>query len=334
MPAPEVQIALANLEALARARVLLIGFEGPDLPEGLIARGSAVTVHQHNLRAHRSWPQSFFGDWFTTEDRFDAVALTLPKEKGRLSMELAMIASLLADDGVVFLTGHNDAGIRSANKQLSERLTNVEVVDYRFHCRLLRADRGPAPIEPSMPEAWRTESHAVAGGRSLTFFTYPGVFSHRALDDGTRMLLDALQVPTGARVLDVGCGSGVIATTCALAGAQVDAIDVDAWALRATRETLDANGVGAQVWPSDVYSDVGEKYRVIVSNPPFHTGVKTSRDVASSLIDEAPAHLERHGELWLVANRFLDYLDRLRSAFTHVEIAAEDKRFRVYRARP
>ncbi len=66
----------------------------------------------------------------------------------------------------------------------------------------------------------------------------------------TRMCLVELeqQIDAGMTVLDVGSGSGILSVTAALLGAgHVDAIDVDAAAVRATRENAEANGVADSV---------------------------------------------------------------------------------------
>ena len=49
--------------------------------------------------------------------------------------------------------------------------------------------------------------------------------------------------------------------------------------------------------------------------------------------DSARARLARGGTLLLVANRHLGYADALRSRFAHVDVAQEDTRFRVWRAK-
>jgi 16S rRNA (guanine1207-N2)-methyltransferase len=132
----------------------------------------------------------------------------------------------------------------------------------------------------------------------------------------------------------VGCGSGAIATSLALAGARVVAIDTDALALEATRETLRANGASADVRASDVYSEVPERgFDLIASNPPFHSGVRTTSEVAARAIAEAPRHLGPGGEMWVVANRFLDYAKAFEEHFGHVALVTEDSRYRVWRAR-
>ncbi|WP_372613976.1 class I SAM-dependent methyltransferase, partial [Halomonas sp.] len=116
-------------------------------------------------------------------------------------------------------------------------------------------------------------------------------------------------------------------------GARVTAVDVNAFAVEATRRTLAANGLSAEVLASDVYSALGERrFSVIVSNPPFHQERAIDYGPAGRLITEAPDHLAPGGQLLLVANAFLPYPDMLTRAFGGFEILAEDRRFRVYRA--
>jgi len=55
--------------------------------------------------------------------------------------------------------------------------------------------------------------------------------------------------------------------------------------------------------------------------------------VAIRMIEEAPAHLVPGGELWMVANRFLDYRTPLGQAFAHSETAYEDNNLPVYKSR-
>lgn len=333
MTAPEVQIALANAGTLARERVLLVGFEGQELANALTDAGARVTQFEQNLRIARSnGPDATFGPWLG-DGAFDAAAVVLPKERGRLDLQLAMVHPLLADGGQVFIAGHNDAGVRSAGKHLAAAIGPAEVVDYRFHSRLLRAPVDPTvtPAHPTL-QSWRSDSVAATADGTLRLVSYPGVFAHRALDDGTRMLIEACDVKSGS-VLDMGCGSGAITATLARRGCAVHAVDVDALAILSTEQTLAANDVAATVWASDVYSDVTERYDAIVCNPPFHAGVRTTSGIAERIVAGAPAHLARGGALWLVANRFLDYVTRLKEQFAHVDVVAEDNKFRVLRAR-
>ena len=350
MSAPEARLAVATASAWADAGSSLIaGFGDPAVAE---ATGGPVTAFEQDLRAYRSIAPAesrgigfgaFLGKGFPLLEAqgpvatggFAAAVLQLPKATEHLRMLLTMTRPMLADDACLVLVGHNDAGIRSADRHLRGLIGEGSVIDYRYHCRALLA-RPTVPPSPFDPRAWLSTLREQPAGRPLIVCSYPGVFSHGEIDPGTRLLLETVRLPPDARVLDVGCGAGVIAAwVAAVVEEKVHAVDVSALALHATFLTAEANDVGDRVlvWGSDLFSDVSERYTHVLSNAPFHAGIKTSSGVAQRLIAEAPGFLRRGGELWLVANRFLDHGEQLARAFDHVTVEAEDRRFRVWRAR-
>lgn len=68
-----------------------------------------------------------------------------------------------------------------------------------------------------------------------------------------RHVLDHPEVVAGKRVLDLGAGSGLVAIAAALAGAaRVTAVDVDPYAVTATRLNAAANGVTVEALGDDV----------------------------------------------------------------------------------
>jgi len=292
-------------------------------------RFTPATVFHQNLRAHRavsSLDDTHFGAWFSAEQPYDTTLVEMPKETERLLMTLAMARAAAGSGGRLILIGRNDAGIKSAGRHLSEIVGENQVLDFRFHARALVATVS-VPASRATLDDWESVLTAEVAGRSLEVHSFPGVFAHGRVDEGTRRLLEVLQLPTGARALDVGCGNGVIGAWLAAGGVRCDSVDVDAVAVEAaTRTTGSASA-------SDIYSDVRGPYDAVVTNPPFHSGVRTTSAVAIRMIEGAPAQLSSRGEMWLVANRFLDYRTPLKEAFPHVEMAFEDNKFRVYKAR-
>lgn len=343
----ETALALEHVAAVARGSVLLAGFAGEQLPRALLDAGAThVTVFVQDLRAFRStehagddaidvrfgpWPSASFL-WAGTghPPPFDAALVLLPKETARLRMLLAAIRPALRDGAPVAVVGRNDAGIRPSGRHLTEAVGEPRTLGYGHHCRAVAAEATVA-ARAFEPRRWRE----VFEADGLRGCSYPGVFSHGRLDEGTAMLLEVLTLPRDARALDVGCGSGVIAARAAgLVTGKVHGVDPDALAVVATGCTAAVNGLGDRIaaWPSDVLADVSERYTHMLSNPPFHAGKRTTHGVATRLIRDAPERLERDGELWLVANRFLPYADVLAEAFGGVSVAAESRRYRVWRA--
>jgi ribosomal protein L11 methyltransferase len=95
----------------------------------------------------------------------------------------------------------------------------------------------------------------------------PGMAFGTGSHPTTRLVLEFLarELRGGERVLDYGCGSGILAIAAAKLGAGgIDAVDVDPQALKATAENARANTVVAGVWPPEALPP-GE-YDVVVAN--------------------------------------------------------------------
>ena len=249
-------------------------------------------------------------------------------------MTLHAALSVLGADGRFLVEGAKDEGILSAVRHMEPLLGEVATAATGGRCRLLAARRPARTPELRTPlSAWRETFSPGLAGLADAWVSYPGVFAHGRLDEGTRLLAAALPaVQKGARVLDFGCGSGVLgaAVLARSPGAAVDFLDVDAVALEAVRE----NVPGARTVLADGLDLLeGARYDFLVSNPPFHQGKAESLDVLSDLVEGAPACLAAGGELLLVAQRRLPLQVMLKARFREVEVLADDGRvYRVWRA--
>ncbi len=112
----------------------------------------------------------------------------------------------------------------------------------------------------------------------MTLVVPPTVF-HPALFFSSTYLADALMEMDlrGKRVLDVGCGSGIVSLVAASRGATVHAIDINPAAVAATIDNSARNGFSQAVtaWGSDLFASLPhgkELYDLIVTNPPFYGG--------------------------------------------------------------
>ncbi|GAA3898236.1 16S rRNA (guanine(1207)-N(2))-methyltransferase RsmC [Halomonas cibimaris] len=229
------------------------------------------------------------------------------------------------------VVGEHGGGVRRAAHMLAERAMACDKRDSARRCSVF-VSKTRRPAEPAADAAWE---RFTAG--ELTLASHPGVFGHGKVDEGTALLLETLAGTLGKtplKVLDLGCGDGIISAWLARRGHQVTAVDVNHFAVEATRRTLAANGLEGRVLASDVYSGLepDARFDLIVSNPPFHQERDIDYGPAGRLIREAPARLGRGGQLALVANAFLPYAATLGHAFGEFDVLADNRRFRVYRA--
>ncbi len=134
--------------------------------------------------------------------------------------------------------------------------------------------------DPAVPFT-RTPVDVEVWGHRLTLDTGSGVFANGRLDGGTAVLFRETEPPAaGTRVLDLGCGYGVIGVAAAASGAEVTAVDVNERALLLANENATACGVAGQfraVLPDGV--DPAATFDEIWSNPPIRVGKAALHDL-------------------------------------------------------
>ena len=270
---------------------------------------------------------------------FDVVVAVLPKGRNldrRLLVEAYMGLKL---GGKLYLAREKRQGVKSLISDAEALFGNVVTIDIRNKERVAlftkqsreMGDISWIKIPGIIPGSWN-EFQATIQGYTFTLKTLPGIFSYNRIDDGTRLLLDHLEVSKDSVVLDIGCGYGIIGLVASRLGAQhTDLVDTDLFALESTLENVRVNNIkNVRVIPSDlVESVVNESYNLVVSNPPFHTGVSTNYDMARALIENTKYILAPGGKILLVANKFLRYDQNMKEIFGNAEVLYQSNRYHL-----
>ena len=340
------QLILRNQTYFDLEHLVVVGLPADDLAhrllEGGTGRVTALTkdfnAYQYLLpRAREDRFSLSFGPILSTPfaHDVDGVLIFLQKSKALTDFWLDMVMSFLPAGAPVWLVGENDEGIKSWKKRLKHNFTAVRSVDNARHCGLLEACE-PVANSAGFSLESRFENFAVsAGAVKMNIASLPGVFSHGRLDQGTRLLLESLNSPPSGKVLDFGCGAGVISAYMHhLPGRRhYTLLDCDALALASSQKTMENNGCQSfKVVASDGLAAVSGHFDLIISNPPFHKGVKTHYEVTERFLVESRQLLSPGGELRIVANSFLRYSPIILQTFGCCETALSKDGFTVYRA--
>lgn len=274
-----------------------------------------------------------FAPFIDASRSYSHVVIYLPKAKAHLAMLLNLAASVLQPGGQLMVVGENKGGIKSAGK-LAEKYGLTNKVDSARHCSLL-CTQVAEPVAFDINQYLDTRTYHT-DSNEWDVVSLPGVFSHTELDTGTRLLLDKLPSSLAGHVLDFACGAGVIAASLLKQYPHLNLtlLDVSALALYSAAHTLAENEQQASLVAANGLHGVDAKFDVIVTNPPFHTGIKTDYTITKRFISDAKRSLAGRGGMHMVANRFLPYPGLLGEHFNQVRTIAQTSQFSVYHALP
>ncbi|MGV2901172.1 class I SAM-dependent methyltransferase [Microbacterium sp. AGC62] len=261
------------------------------------------------------------------------VLLQLPKSLAELE-EIADAVARWVASGVVLVAGGRVKHMTLAqNEVLGRSFAHVQPQRAERKSRLIVAS-APRPVSADPPFP------VTAQHDGLTLVAHGGAFAGARLDIGTRVLLEALGSRVGgsvSRVLDLGCGTGALAVSYALAHpeAQVIATDRSAAAVASARATAAANGVADRitVMHDDAASEIADaSVDVVLLNPPFHLGTSVHTGAATRLFEAAARVLRPGGELFTVYNSSLGYRAELTRLIGHTEQLSRTPKFTVTRS--
>lgn len=346
MPSLPTQLLIKHLSKLAPRKALVINAPDTELlsilpSESPTTDWSFFDFDYSDYREKIAFAKqvNFSGEKLTcgtqlnTSERYDCIIIFLPKSRELLEYALTLASTQLTPKGIVAIVGEKKGGIKSVSSALEQHIGKILWKEPGKHSEIVTAssEKSPASFQPIY-----TETVLPTQLANITFTSLPGVFSLGALDKGTELLLENLPEAISGKVLDWGCGSGVIGTYIAkkFPDTSVDMADSNMLAVASAQEAIKANGIkNAQAFASDIFSDVTSKYDLIISNPPFHDGLETAYKATHAFFKNAPQFLNPSGRLIIVANAFLPYQKVLTEAFGNCRIVAENPQFKVLESR-
>lgn len=328
------QIAQRQLEYFKGKHVLIAG-EAEDLfCLELVKHCESVSIFTTHYGYHKQFEktsniQSYFGAQLEADTKADMLLLYWPKAKAEAEYLLAMLMDKLGVDTEICVVGENRSGVKSIEKMFSQ-YGIIKKYDSARRCSFYWG-QCQTSAKPFTLSEWYKSYPITIGQDTLTIKSLPGVFSHGEFDKGSELLLAALPKLKG-RVLDFGCGAGVVGSVMATRNPKIslEMCDISALAIESSKATLEANNLKGRVFASDIYSDITGKYDYLISNPPFHSGLDTNYSAAECLLSQAPNYLSHAGKIIIVANNFLKYPPIIQQAFGKCVTLDKNTKFSIY----
>ena len=261
---------------------------------------------------------------------------------------LQLAAYALKPGGRLYVVGAKDRGVLSIAKRMQTLFGNLETLviskGQRVVCSHLQNNspdihssaRSPhnspksdtqnvvASLAGSLPDARPANQIPIL---------LPTTFAEGKLDEGTRLLVESLEVHATDIALDIGCGTGYLGMHIAHVARKghVTMVDASLVAVAAARKLVEQSGMtNVQVLASDGTQAVkAQRFDLVVTNPPFHLGGIQTTEIGERFIREAAQVLRPRGRFYLVANRFLKYEPIMRACFHSVEEVGGNTRYKV-----
>lgn len=163
-----------------------------------------------------------------------------------------------------------------------------------------------------------------------TFITADNVFSKDRVDFGTTFLIEtAINSGISGRILDYGCGYGVVGIILSKMGYDTFGLDVTDRALNLSMMNNDLNKTKFKVAKvTDDLSIYNERFDTILLNPPIRAG----KEVIYSMFDHAQKFLKENGVLYVVMKKqhgALSAVKHLKTLFDDVTIIKKSKGYYI-----
>ncbi|MGB7363523.1 MAG: methyltransferase [Rhodococcus sp. (in: high G+C Gram-positive bacteria)] len=259
------------------------------------------------------------------------VLMQLPRSLAELA-ELTQAVAEWADPSVrIVAAGRLKHMTRSMNDVLGASFRDVAAT------RAVQKSRGLLAGDPIPGVVVSYPLRSTIPDLDLTVVAHGAVFSGDRLDIGTRFLygfLDRIDVDA-SRIVDLGCGSGILAVRAAQLRpmASVIATDRSSAAVASALATAEAAGVRIDVVRDDAMaSEVDGSADVIVCNPPFHENAALHTGGAEKLFAAAHRVLRPGGQMWTVYNSHLRFKPMLSRVVGPTEEVGRNARFTVTRS--
>lgn len=175
------------------------------------------------------------------------------------------------------------------------------------------------------------EIEAVLRGKCIKLLSGSGVFSIKKVDKGSELLINSAIIESGWRVLDLGCGYGVVGIAVKKSEPSIELVlsDVNIRAVRLAKDNLKLNKVEGLAVAGSSFAKVTGEFDTILLNPPQTAG----KDVCFEMIETSRKFLVSGGLLQIVARHTKggnSLSKKMEEVFGNVDVISKKSGYWIY----
>ncbi|WP_414164948.1 23S rRNA (guanine(1835)-N(2))-methyltransferase RlmG [Superficieibacter sp. BNK-5] len=262
------------------------------------------------------------------------VLIKIPKTLALLEQQLRALR-LVATAETRIIAGAKARDIHNSTLALFEKILGPTTTTLAWKkARLINCTfTAPTLVDAPQTLSWTLE------GTPWTIHNHANVFSRTGLDIGARFFMQHLPDNLEGEIVDLGCGNGVIGLTLLDKNPEATVVFVDEspMAVASSRLNVETNMPDAldrcEFMINNALSGVEPfRFNAVLCNPPFHQQHALTDNIAWEMFHHARRCLKVNGELYIVANRHLDYFHKMKKIFGNCETIATNSKFVVLKS--
>ncbi|EIK9757464.1 23S rRNA (guanine(1835)-N(2))-methyltransferase RlmG [Salmonella enterica] len=262
------------------------------------------------------------------------VLIKVPKTLALLEQQLRALRKVVTAQTRI-IAGAKARDIHTSTLELFEKVLGPTTTTLAWKkARLINCTFShPQLADAPQTLSWKLED------TGWTIHNQANVFSRTGLDIGARFFMQHLPENLDGEIVDLGCGNGVIGLSLLAKNPQANVVFVDEspMAVDSSRLNVETNLPEAfercEFMINNALSGVEPfRFNAVFCNPPFHQKHALTDNIAWEMFHHARRCLKINGELYIVANRHLDYFHKLKKIFGNCATIATNNKFVILKA--
>ncbi len=262
------------------------------------------------------------------------VLIKVPKTLALLEQQLRALRKVVTAQTRI-IAGAKTRDIHTSTLELFEKVLGPTTTTLAWKkARLINCTFShPQLADAPQTLSWKLED------TGWTIHNHANVFSRTGLDIGARFFMQHLPENLDGEIVDLGCGNGVIGLSLLAKNPQANVVFVDEspMAVDSSRLNVETNLPEAfercEFMINNALSGVEPfRFNAVFCNPPFHQKHALTDNIAWEMFHHARRCLKINGELYIVANRHLDYFHKLKKIFGNCATIATNNKFVILKA--